>query len=674
MDLSYIKKMGAGITVNYQNPIPLFNIGFWKVSSAQHKVTNQNVSLWQIDYDAVTKIEKRADQKNFLNGCLQSIQQMRRIHHPLVLKILELSESIKALNFAAEPILTCLAYEDSFTPDDASFIAYQLAQVMKFVHQNAKMVLFGLDTESIVLTSTLDLKLCNFVFASPIINEYGIAVLRTGDWRPSPFQPKLNFSSPELLNHLQTGTFSDVFSYGLTIASTYLGRQAIDTMSPEEFIRSVQGRPIQYPPNIPKEVIHLINQCLSLQPNSRPNFDAILGSEIFESLPLKALQYIEIIVTKTDDDRYVFYKGLATTLTAFSIRILQSRFLPLFIDDVVREPKFGPILIPLIFEIGRSLDSYSYMEEILKPLNPLFSSNEVPECLFALLTSLPGIMEHVDEPSYHQICFSMVNAALTSNAASLHREVLSHVPLIVSKMSNFSIENELVPQIIELYSTSSDVKIVASCLKCLAQCLPKLNHDLFAERVSEKITAAWNRLSNPPEIATATVSILQNSNVSPMIAIQYIVPMVSELLASDLIDPPTQLQLADYILDTINRQKNKGSTIGSWINRAKLQKSEGFKPNAQQAKSMAMSIDQFEKVASSETTSTVTFSSMRRISEHEPSHNVKDDLAAAPRRQSENKGGASMFAGLQTTQPSDREKRASVNSMFSGLKMQSGRK
>ncbi|OHT15077.1 protein kinase [Tritrichomonas foetus] len=669
--------MGAGITVNYQNPTPLFNLGFWKVNTAQHKVTNQTVSLWTIDYDLIQKTEKKADREKFLNICLHSVQQMRRIHHPLVLKIIEISESIKALNFAAEPIQTCLSYEDSFTPDDASFIAYQLAQVMKFVHQNARMVLFGLSPDSICLTSTLDLKLCNFAFASPMINEYGVAVLRTGEWTLSPFCTKLNFTAPEVINGNQTSQQADVFSFGLTIASTYLNHQALDCYSPDEFLRAVTSKAINFGNlPIPSNVKDLILSCISISPNTRPSFDSILQSPIFESFPLKALQYVEIIVTKTDEDRYVFYKGVAKTLSAFSIRILQSRFLPLFISDVLREQKFGPVLIPQIFEIGRSLDPYSFMNEILTPLSPLFTNSSNPDCLLAIVSSIPLIIEQLDESQYSTIIFPLIQTAFTSTISALHKEALSHVPLMISKMSNNSIEHELVPQIVELFSTSTDIKIVSTCIKCLSICLPKLNHDLFAEQVSEKITAAWNRLSGPPELAEAALSVVLSLHTAIQTSVKFVIPMVSELIASERVDPPVQLQLCNYMYDIITRFKtgsSKSSLSGLWLNKGKMNSGQQ-QQNRPAAVKNVMSIDQFEKQSAAPSHS-VNFSSLRKVNatddtDSSQSHSGFGDLDATPRRQSENRGGASMFAGMKTrVQPSDQAKRGSTNSMFSGLKV-----
>ena len=148
--------MGAGITINYIDQTPLLNVLCWKVSLARHKVTNEPVSLWEIDYDIVQSIGNRNEREIFLTETLNSIMMMRRICHPGVLKILEVSENIKALNFAAEPISCCLMNDFDLTYNDVSILSYQLCNVMSFLNDSARIVMFGLSRESIFLTKSMD--------------------------------------------------------------------------------------------------------------------------------------------------------------------------------------------------------------------------------------------------------------------------------------------------------------------------------------------------------------------------------------------------------------------------------------------------------------------------------------------------------------------------------------
>lgn len=80
--------MGNGISDNYDNIEPLFIVGLWKVHTAVRKLTGESVSLWVIDQEKLkTMVKKKADRETFLKQQLESVQQMRRLCHPHILKI-----------------------------------------------------------------------------------------------------------------------------------------------------------------------------------------------------------------------------------------------------------------------------------------------------------------------------------------------------------------------------------------------------------------------------------------------------------------------------------------------------------------------------------------------------------------------------------------------------------
>ena len=52
--------MGSGISSNYADVKELYKIGFWKVYSGYSKVTEQEVTLWDFNYELFkTKTEKK---------------------------------------------------------------------------------------------------------------------------------------------------------------------------------------------------------------------------------------------------------------------------------------------------------------------------------------------------------------------------------------------------------------------------------------------------------------------------------------------------------------------------------------------------------------------------------------------------------------------------------------
>jgi hypothetical protein len=486
---------------------------------------------------------------------------MKRLHHPSILRILEASENPKALDFAAEPVMSCLAHETSFSPDDASYFAFQLATVLRFLHQNVRMVLFGLSTHSLCVTKTLALKVCVFNFAAPIVNDSGGAIPRMGDYVVGPFQPPLNFCSPEYVQNRQPTLQTDIFSFGCVYASVVLNRSAFDCGGIDEFAR-ITAQPIVFPQYVSPAIAEVVRACLSHQPGQRPSPEEILDAPAFRTLAMQALQYVDIIVTKPQEDKFKFFRGVAGTLTAFSLRMLQSKMAPLFISEVILERKFATVLIPLIFEIARSFDRPTFYEEVMVPLADVLVATSPPQCLLAVVCSLPIIIDQVDDERQYELCYPIFAAALSTSASQIHREALKHMPKLVAKMTREVVETDVLPALIDLFSTSDDVSVVCACVKSLAECLPKLDHNSFSERVGPRITAAWNRLGEPGDLTDAVWSVVRSST-SAEVMMKEVIPMVSEVLASDASPPPTQLALCRYIKDSTTSllQRKKPSCL-----------------------------------------------------------------------------------------------------------------
>jgi hypothetical protein len=178
-------------------------------------------------------------------------------------------------------------------------------------------------------------------------------------------------------------------------------------------------------------------------------------------------------------------------------------------------------------------------------------------------------LDRIEEGLHYELCYPIIAAALSTTLSQLHHEALRHMPRMVEKLTNEGVEGSLVPAIVELFSTSDDVKVVCACVQCLADCLSKLNHDWFSENVVPRITAAWNRLGEPAGLADACLYLIERLNPSIDIEMREVVPMVSEILASEASPPPTQLALCNYIKDRTAQlfAPKKSTTATLWSKR-----------------------------------------------------------------------------------------------------------
>jgi hypothetical protein len=292
----------------------------------------------------------------------------------------------------------------------------------------------------------------------------------------------------------------------------------------------------------------------------------ILKFSAFTTIPLRALQYLDCILAKTQEDKYNFFKGFARTLPVFSLRLLRTKVMPLFVSEVMTEPKFGPVLIPLIFEIGKALDKPAFYRDVFLPLSRQMILVDPPEFLLAVLTCFPTLISQVEDGSHYDYCYPILAAALTSKVNQLHREALNHVSLMVSKMKNDMVERVLLPAMIDLFSNSDSKQVVCACVLSLAALLPKLGAGVFCEMVGPRLLAAWNRLRGPPELGDAISAILGQVEAETEMMMRELVPLASEVLSSDENSPGTQLKLCQFILGCAKKfgqaGKRKAGVVG----------------------------------------------------------------------------------------------------------------
>lgn len=580
--------MGAGISGNYDNITPAFNIGFWKVNNATSKTTKEEVSLWLFDYDSFQQAgNNKKEREAFLDGCLYSIQQIKRLHHPRVLKIIEASENLKALNFSSEHVISNMKEDTDFTLDDDLYLAYQLAEGIEFLHNQAKVVNLCINTETVCITRDLQLKISIFNFCSNIINDFGGTIPRQGNWVESVFQPPLNFSSPEYTNNAQITVQSDIFSYGVTVASIINKHDVFNATTPRDLIGLINSG-VPFPPGVSQDLVNMLLTTLNPVPERRPRINDIMISPAFNTLAVKSLQYTDLILTKDPGDKLNFFKGMTQNLNGFSLRILSYRLLPIFVNDLKLEPKYGPILIPMIFEIGRCLNGDDFASLIMKPLNEELLTFTSADFSLSEVYQLPIIIDRTPEGLHFEVVYPIISKALQCNIGVIQDVAAENFDAMVQKMDPLTVQDSLIPAMIEMMSSSSNLKLICLVTKCLGNCATRVSQDPFADKILPRIQAAWNRLSGPPELAEPISFLFSQMEPTISLVMEQMIPLAGDVLSAPNVSPITQLKLCDYIKQTMerfNHERRIGESEEKWSARnSKL---------ASKSRSPAMSLNQF---------------------------------------------------------------------------------
>ena len=536
--------MGSDISANYDAIAPVFIAGFWKVHSAVSRTTGQPVSLWLLDNEALLmKCKVKADRDNYLQTCIYSVQTMRRMRHPQILQIYEFIENPKQLAFAAEPVDCCLINETNLASDEIEYIGDQLATVLNFMHTSAKMAHLGLCPSAICLTKSLCVKLCAFNFCCQIAGDGGKVFPKYGEWTNSICCPLLDFSAPELTQNKTPTNMCDVFSFGAVITGCYLKRQLFACGSAYEMSRIVLGGVTVAPSGCPQAMSQLLKMCIGAVPESRPTFEVMLKSDAFSSLQLKVYRYLDAILTKQQADKFNFFKSLISSLKIFSPRMLRYKFMPLLMNETLEENRFGPVTIPLIFQIASMYDRREFTSDVLKPLGNLLTSTKPPEMCLAVFSVMKIILDRVDSDRHYDVVFPIFQAAIQSNDPRLQLVAIKYIPLLVVTIPATCIRSTILPKLTEILVSSTDEDIVCKTMNCFGECLDKIDHDSFAEIVVPKIQVAWRRMHSP-KLGRAAAMILEQMKPSLDMTMRYTVPAISEIVAVSGVDPVTQLKLA----------------------------------------------------------------------------------------------------------------------------------
>ncbi|KAH0786782.1 protein kinase [Histomonas meleagridis] len=523
--------MGADLSASFDQIMPIFTTGFWKVHSAVKKNSGEKVSLWLFDNQKMLDQNKqKTDNEKYLESCIYSIQQIRKLRHPHILKILEANENPKQIAFSAEPIHSCLVNERSLTTDEVEYIGKQLISALDFLHENANIAHLGISPTSIVLTEDLTLKLCSFNFSSSIIGESYKVFPKYGNWNPSPFLPDVNFSAPELTLNQTITKSADIFSFGVVLISLYMQRNLFTCKSPHEILRKLSDEYTLTIPNVTEPISKLLKSCISVSPETRPSIIQIEST--LNSVQTKVYQYIDNILTKKPAEKFNFYKSLIRTLDIFSERMNRIKLMPLFMKETLEDERYCPVTIPLIFQIGSLYTKREFNNEILIPLYHFLTVTKPPEQMLAVFSVLNILLEKVEPERHYEVIFPIFQAALKPDTdIRIQNTAIAYLPLILKTINSSVIREVIIPKLCNLISESDNEDIIANSILTLSDCHMKVDPDTFAEISLPKITIAWGKFKST-EIADAIVSLLKKLDVTLEVSLQNIIPLASKILSS----------------------------------------------------------------------------------------------------------------------------------------------
>ncbi|OHT16574.1 TKL family protein kinase [Tritrichomonas foetus] len=631
--------IGAGLSSNYIQEKVDFTVGCWKVVDAVHKTTKQRVSLWLIDHEFLDKrFPNKADQTSYINGYMTCIKNSRKLVHPHLLKIHDIQLDPYYFEFTSEHVTSCLKnHVGKLDSNDASYIAFQIIDALSFLHNTSKKVHYGVSTSSIFLDDNYNAKLFNFNWLSDIDSD-NTSKPPFSSYDITPTYPNIKYSAPEVVLSKSCQVQTDIFSFAAVFCELLTGKQLLECTTKETY--KPEENPINKIQGMTTTFYQLLSNCLQPSASLRPVSTDLLREPAFNTVPIKILRYLDMIVLKDPKDKFEFFKALPKAIGGFSQNLLRCKIIPILVEECHINVRFAPILLPTIFQAGKYFPIDEFTEHVFNKVSFLIPVLEPPQVLIAFLQSIDMILESTDPSIHDEKVYPIFYSALKSDKDILQKEVLKKLPAVIPKIALNGIQKEILPLLLKLCTKTNDIKIISSAFECVKICLNKVDHNQFMKYLLPKIYDIWMSKQEPllvPPLSDLLMS-LKGNEVSTM---AFAIPLCTELVSNSVCHPYYQKQLCSYMLASVTKYKT--------VN--KLDEVEDPVPKQAEAPSAAM-MELFDPLAAelnispAQQTFDFTFSSGQLTSPSSPSQQQQFQFNSplnSP-QQSQSGGASSQFS------------------------------
>lgn len=499
--------MGPGISSNYDKVTYIFSSGCWKVHSAISRINNQRVCLWKIDSELLSELIPDPSLQNpCLQGYLNGLKIVQKVIHPRILKILQIQDSVSNLAFSSEPVSSCLTtLIGSMDVTDCSYISYQILDGLSFIHNGAKMLHMGLTPSAIYLNETLGVKIFNFDWSIQMSSQ-GPTQLPFPLFKIDPTMPDINYTAPEVVINKEGYPQSDVFSFCCILYEMLTSSKLRKIKYMNEFDSTVD--PSIYALKVSEQFSIIMGQCFNASPLQRPSVENLISQEPFQTIPIKVLRYLDLIIAKDPKDKFGFFKGLATAIHNFSPMMTKAKILPILIAECKSDPRFAPVLLGTIFSVSEKFSVSEFTEEVFKKISFLTAVKDPPHISIALLQSIPLILAKTEKSLHNDCVYPIIFQAIQSDNEQVQKECLKRLPEIVKSINETSVRTVLIPKLVDLANSTTDDQITSQTFKSIAACMSVADNDAFLREQFPRVFKSWKKHSGSPSVSEAMYEII----------------------------------------------------------------------------------------------------------------------------------------------------------------------
>ncbi|CAD7965392.1 unnamed protein product [Amoebophrya sp. A25] len=531
-------------------------------------------------------LDRNRSKDAILETLRRDAQMLQRLRHPNILHVMEpLVEEKATLAFATKPIKVTLAQLLDRAPSELSSLEMKcglldIAEAVRFLHQDAKTAHLGLSPSSIFVTEQGRWLLGGFGHAQQGVvkgtaqnsqfNFYAEDLSQMGA------DPSLKYCAPELTSSNKFGMESDVFSLGLIAYELMSSDRRSLLAALGRYDRSGHQAklsallPLRDCSMLPPELVSVLCGMLAPSPEHRVDVTVFLQSEFFQDIHIKALRFLETLSEKDDAQKAQFLKGFRNLLeqpesALTSARILKERVLPQLTRALNYPPLYGHVLHCVLVCLRKPnlLTPEEFMARCWNGMRTLFSAKEIPiEAVTDLVKNLDLLMGLVDSTQAQQVLLPFLLRCLEIPEPTIQNTALEKIPQIHGKFEYRQIKDQILPRMLAVLLRAE------STLKARVQILMGINamFSVFDRgTILETILTACERvqkMERAPALCMVLLSLYDAMSkfLGPRETATKLLPLVCPLLAEESLSAEqwrTQMEVCKKLLNRVETARAK---------------------------------------------------------------------------------------------------------------------
>ncbi|KAJ2776364.1 Nuclear aminoacylation-dependent tRNA export pathway component [Coemansia interrupta] len=405
----------------------------WQLHQGQKSDgTKQEASIFVFD---------KARGGSFTSVAQNALKRMRTLRHPGIVRYLDGAETADAIYMATEPV-TPLCLDTDADDELRRWGLYKIAETLKFVTEDCKMVHANLSTASVFVTKAGEWRLGGLELVDALSGDGHQAYRHYTSVIPGYAARMAPEFETQKWDAVEAGKPGAVDGWSLACLINEVFNGSLKSAAQ----LGTQGK---IPPSLwplyqrlhQSDIRRRMTPGDFLQTASRPG--AYLDSEF-----VHASLFLENIAVKEQDEKSEFFAGLHSLIGGFPHTFAKYKILP----ELLKIMEFGggdAKVLSGIIHIGKELDEADYAELIVPAIVQLFGSND-RALRFSLLEHMDSFIPSVPAGVVGKQVFPNFSTGYLDAAPAIREATVKASLVVAPKLASKTLNSDMIRQLVRL--------------------------------------------------------------------------------------------------------------------------------------------------------------------------------------------------------------------------------